>query len=448
MSEEEAKKLSRRAERRAKKAAEEEAAPESGESESETESEEETSEDESSEEETTDEETSDEEGDGVEDEERPAPRAAESDEARKPSKAEKKRAKQARSTEEIRDRNKRMREQAASRRKGKRERERGASARGLDTSEMVDDAFARGTHAVVTFSKRHFNVIQWVIVLGIAGGIGYQIWSWRSGKTNAHASDLLMAAVNAELGQVGEEANSDPTELRPSFPTEAARLEAASKGYDATIADKPGSGTAILAELGKAGVLYDMGKYAEAYEQYEKVKSSPLAKNDADVRLRATEGTGLALEAKGDLDGAEKIYKVLEQSEEAGFSTLGMYHQARLLVQKGQKDKATELLTKLNEKLSKEQRAPTTTASYVEKSARDLMGVIDPSKAPPTTSNYTPDQMQALQQQILKDPKKLQQMLKEMGQMKAPTLPVPEGLPDESPEPSPEEPAPSPANSQ
>jgi predicted negative regulator of RcsB-dependent stress response len=434
VSEKEAKKLSRRAERRAKKGAdEEEAAPESGESEAEDDAAE------------SEEETSDEEAD--EDEARPAPSAADSDEAKKPSKTERKRAKQAKSTEEIRDRNKRMREQAASGRKVKRERERGASARGLDTSEMVDDAFARGTHAIVTFTKRHFSAIQWVIVLGIAGGIGYQIWSWRSGKTNARASDLLMAAVNAELGQVGEEASSDPTELRPSFPTEQARLEAASKAYDSTIADKPGSGTAILAELGKAGVLFDMGKYPEAYEQYEKVKNSPLAKNDADVRMRATEGTGLSLEAKGDLDGAEKIFKVLEQSDEAGFSTLGMYHQARLLVQKGHKDKAIELLTKLNEKLSKEQRSPTTTASYVEKAARDLMGVIDPSKAPPTASNYTPDQVQALQQQILKDPKKLQQMLKEMGQMKAPNMPVPEA-PPEGPEPSPEEPTPPPANSQ
>jgi hypothetical protein len=448
VSEKEAKKLSRRAERRAKKAAdEEEAAPESGESEADeeaSESEEETSDEETSDDEASDDEASD-DGDG-QDEDRPA--AAGSDEARKPSKAERKRAKQAKSADEIRDRNKRMREQAASRRKGKREKERGASARGLDTSEMVDDAFARGTHAIVTFGKRHFNVIQWVIVLGIAGGIGYQIWTWRSGKTNARASDLLMAAVNAELGQVGEEPSADPTELRPSFPTEQARLEAASKAYDSTIADKPGSGTAILAELGKAGVLFDMGKYADAYEQYEKVKNSPLAKNDADVRMRATEGTGLSLEAKGDLDGAEKVFKALEQSEEAGFSTLGIYHQARLLVQKGQKDKATELLTKLNEKLSKELRTPTTTASYVEKASRDLMGVIDPSKAPPTSSNYTPDQLQALQQQILKDPKKLQQMLKEMGQMKAPNMPVPEGPPEEGPEPSPEEPAPPPANSQ
>jgi hypothetical protein len=166
------------------------------------------------------------------------------------------------------------------------------------------------------------------------------------------------------------------------------------------------------------------------------------------VRLRASEGSGLALEGKGDLEGAEKIYKEIEASDETGFSSLGMYHQARLLVQKGQKDKATELLTKLNEKLSKEQRAPTTTAGYVEKAAKDLMGVIDPSKAPPSTSSYSPDQIQALQEQIMKDPTKLQKMLKEMGQMKAPTLPVPEAPEPEGPAPGPVPELPEPAGSQ
>lgn len=426
MSEEEAKKLSKRAERRAKKAAEEEEAPEPGEDE----------------EESADDDDDDDARDEPEadDDEEEAPKAAKADVSGKPSKTEKKRAKQARSTEEIRDRNKRMREQAANKRRGKRDRERGAAARGLDTSEMVDDAFARGTHAVITFGKRHFNAIQWVIVLSVAGGIGYQIWTWRSGKTNARASDLLMAAVNSELGQVGEGVTSDPADPRPSFPTEQARLEAALKGYDATIADKPGSGTAILAQLGKAGVLYDMGKHAEAYEEYDKVKSSPLAKNDPDVRLRATEGSGLALEAKGDLDGAAKIFKVLESSDENGFSALGMYHQARLLVQKGEKEKATELITKIEEKLTKE-RTATQLGGYLEKATRDLMGVIDPSKIPPE-SGYTPEQMQALQAQILKDPTKLQQMLKEMGQMRAPSMPVPEMPPPN------EDPGPVPAPSQ
>jgi hypothetical protein len=419
VSEEEAKKLSRRAERRAKKAAEEE--------------------DEASEPvEEGDDEDGGAEAEGDEGDEGDGEESARDAAPAKPSKTEKKRAKQARSTEEIRDRNKRIREQAANRRKGKRERERSAAARGLDTSEMVDDAFARGTHAVVTFTKRHFNIIQWVIVLGVAGGIGFQIWTWQTGKTNAKASDLLMGAVNAEFGQVGD-GTPEPTDPRPTFPTEQARLEAALKAYDQTIADKPGSGTAILAQLGKAGVLYDMGKFAEAYEEYDKVRSSPLAKNDADVRLRATEGSGLALEAKGDLDGAEKAFKTLETSDETGFSALGMYHQARLLVQKGEKTKATELLTKLEEKLTKE-RSPTQMGGYLEKATRDLHGVIDPSKIPPSASSYTPEQMQALQQQILKDPTKLQQMLKEMGQLKAPSMPVPE-----MPEPPPEEAPPAPS---
>ncbi len=438
MSEEEQKKLSRRAQRRA--AREKEAAEDSEDCDDEADEADEADEEESEDRDESEDDESEDRDESEEEDDKPKVAAKSS----KPSKTEKKRSKQARTTEQIRDRNKRMREQAAQKRRTRRERERTAEARGLDTSEMVDDALARTTHVVVTFAKRHFNVIQWVIVLGIAGGIGWQIYAWRSHKSSAKASDLLMAAVNAEFGTVGDEAEKPELEaynLRPTFPTEAARLEAAMKSYDQTIADRPGSGTAILAELGKAGILYDQAKYAEAATQYESVKNSALAKNDPDVRLRAVEGVGLSLEAKGDLDGAARSYKELETATEPGFSALGMYHQARLLVQKGEKDKAEELLTKLTEKISKE-ASPAQMGSYLAKATRELQGVIDPSKVPPTPS-YTPDQMQALQQQILKDPAKLQKMLKDMGKMKAPELPTPE-----APDPEEEPPVPMPPSSQ
>jgi tetratricopeptide (TPR) repeat protein len=350
-------------------------------------------------------------------------------------------------TDAIRDRNRSARDKAIARRREKRERE-AAVARGLDASEMVDDALARATHGITQWVRKHFTVIQWVIVLGVAGGIGGQIWSWRHGKTVAKASDTLLYAVAAEEGRVGDtasQATPDPrsglVDPRPVFDTDEARLGAARERYERAVELRKGSGTAILAKLGLSGVLYDQGQYDEAIRAYEEVKGSDLAKHDADVRLRAVEGIGLAREAKGELDLALKSFKELENSEVVGFKPLGLLHQARIHLAKGEKDRAKELAKAAQEQTNKE-RSPYQTAGYLDNASRELLAAIDPSSLPPTPgASYTQDQLDSLREQIMKDPTRLQKMLEEMGKgvPQVPDLPF-ELLPGELPgEPEPGE---------
>jgi tetratricopeptide (TPR) repeat protein len=381
-------------------------------------------------------------------EEEAAAGAQTEDAPRAPSRAERRAAKKAKAraeaggTEDIRDKNQRLRDKAAARRREKRERE-AAVARGLDAGEMVDDALARATHGATSFLRRHFNIVQWVIVLGVAGGIGYQIWAWRHGKNVAKASDALYAGVEAELGRVGAEEPADPltglADPTRVFATDEARLSEAAKKYEEAATLRKGSGTAILAKLGLAGVLYDQGKYDEAIAAYEDVKASDLAKHDADVRLRAAEGVGLAREAKGDLDGALKAFKELENADVVGFKGLGLLHAARVHYVKGDKTKAKELAKAAQEQTTKE-KSPYQTAGYLDSASRELLAAIDPSTIPPTpaaAAGYSPEQMDALREQIMKDPTKLQKMLQEMGKSvpKLPEMPMPP--PMEPPEPAP-----------
>ena len=377
------------------------------------------------------------------------------DAPKKLSKSEKKRAKQEEksATATVRDRNKRLREQGVAKRRTKRDKERHAAvAQGLDASEMMDDAFARGTHATAQFIRKNASLLQWLVVLAIVGGIGWQVYSWRAKTAAGKTSDGLMSGVDSELGRVGTE-SARPEEAavngRPTFATEEARLEAAAKAFAESEQAKPGSGTAILSMLGRAGVLYDQGKFDDAKGLYEKVQGSELAKHDADVRLRSLEGVGLCLEAKADADGALKVFQELEKSDEQGFAPLGLYHQARVHFAKGDKDKAKELLNKVKEKLDKD-KSPFMTDSYVEKAARDLLAIIDPSTAPAGGSSYSPEQLDKMREQILKDPARLKKMLEDMGKLKVPSMPpVPGGpvdpgeapVPGPAPEPDPAPPA-------
>jgi hypothetical protein len=349
-------------------------------------------------------------------------------------------------TEEIRDRNQRIREEAAAKRRRKRESEaRHANVRGsLEASEIVDDALARGTHAATGFLKAHFNKIQWVVVLGIAGGIGYQIYAHRRDKAEAAATDKLIAGMDAELARVGGAAEPDPMtgidDTRKAFPDQTARLAAAEKAYRSAVgADTVGT----LARMGLAGTLFDQGKFQDALKEYQAVRLSQLASTDADLRCRALEGIGLSEEGLGHTDQALAAFGELAKSDVVGFGPLGLYHQARLALQKGDREKAKELSKSALEKLEKAKGSDKVIAvgsqpGFTETAARDLLASIDPSAAArPSTPALTPEQIQKLTEQAQGDGNdmsrdKLDKLLKEL-QLKQVPASVPSAAPSSAP---------------
>jgi tetratricopeptide (TPR) repeat protein len=304
----------------------------------------------------------------------------------------------------IRDRNQRIREEAAAKRRSQREGERRpATAAGLDAGEMVDDALARTTHVAAGFLKRNINVIQWVVVIGLAGGIGYQIYAHQKRKGDAAATASLMAGVTAQNGRVGDAQTGerDPRTLladpRPHFAQDADRLAAAASAYRAV---KAGETPTLLARLGLAGVLFDQEKYKDALAEYQAVRTSKLSQEDADAKARSIEGIGMSEEALGNLDGATKAFRELGNLDNAAYSGLGLYHQARLAFKKGDRQGAQDFLKKAIEKVEKK---PDTTKltmpeppGYVEQAARALLATIDPSSALASPRTLTPEQLQKL----------------------------------------------------
>jgi tetratricopeptide (TPR) repeat protein len=345
--------------------------------------------------------------------------------------------------ETIRDRNERIREEAAAKRRARREGERErrpAQAAGLDAGEMVDDALARGTHVVAGWLKRHINTIQWVVVIGIACGIGYQIYAYQKRKGDGAATAVLMAGVSAENGRVGDQDKGEPdprtllADTRPHFADDAARLAAAASAYRAV---KAGDAPALLARLGLAGVLLDQGKNKEALAEYQAVRTSKLAAEDADVKGRSIEGIGMAEEALGNVDAALKSFRELSNLDNAGFSGLGLYHQGRVLFQKGDRAAAQDLLKKALEKLGKKTDGPPQ-SSYVEQVARTLLATIDPSSAQASPRTLTPEQLQKLaaeaQAKAGGDASKLNEFLEQLAK-EAPSA-APPAAPSAAPAPA------------
>jgi hypothetical protein len=302
----------------------------------------------------------------------------------------------------IRDRNQKIRDEAAQKRKARRDTERRAAVtRNLGAAEIVDDAVARGTQAATGWLKKHFNVIQWVLLLAAAIGIGTQIYRSRAHKADAKATDALMAGVFAEFGRVGTEeaTGADPStgieDPRQKFADDAARLKAAEEAFRSV----GGSSTMkTLAQLGLAGALFDAGKSKDALAAYQAVRQSELAKKDSDVRFRSLEGVALSEEALGNKDAALKSFRELGNSDLPGFAALGLYHQGRLTLAAGERDSAKDLLKKALEKVGKPESADAP-PSFVAEASKQLLASIDPNAVPQESKGLTPEQLKALMEQ-------------------------------------------------
>ena len=330
-----------------------------------------------------------------------------------PKKKKKKRALDA-EAEPSRDRNRRLREEMVG---GKRPRQgaRAIPARNLEAGEIVDDALARTTQAAGEWLKKNANVVQWVVIVGLVGWVGYAIYGYRAGRAAEQASAKLSTAVRAEGARVGsDETKPDPqtglVETRPTFATEALRLKAAEQQYRA-IADGGSTSAATFAKLGLASVLYDQGKFADAKAAYAAVKDSKLAGLDLAVKGRALEGIGLSLEASGDKDGALKAFGELSNIDGLGFNALGAYHQARLAFAAGNTEKAKEYLKDAQKRLdtlagsadAKDAKKPIAAGNtgYLQQSLRDLQRRVDPTAVPAATPNtLTAEQIQELSEQM------------------------------------------------
>lgn len=370
--------------------------------------------------------------------------------------APKKRKKKARDESEpeaIKDRNARVRAEAADKRRSRREREQGtAPRRNLDASEVMDDALARSTHAAAGFLRKHFNKVQYVILLGLVGWIAYEVYSWRSARTAEKSTESLFKALSAETGKVGDEGSdvderTGLTDKRRTFPNDEARLKAAKSEY--LLASTSVSAASIaLADLGAAGVAYDLGQYKEAQASFEKVKLSAAFSKDTDLKGRTLEGLGMALEAQKSDDAALKQFRELASMDNANFAALGLYHQARVLKAQGKNEDAIKLLDKAGEKLLtlKDNQAA---IKYLRVSVLELFETLDSKKAKELGEKLTPaDMLKQLGgaaaagggQQLSAE--KIQELIEEMKK-RQPAAPAPaQGAAPEAPAPGPVAPSP------
>jgi predicted negative regulator of RcsB-dependent stress response len=290
------------------------------------------------------------------------------------------------------------------------------------------DPLIERTAKLSEWAKRNQKTVQLVGLLLCVALVGVAFTLWRDAKRETEASQILTKAVEVQQAQIGEPKKSeDDDEARAqTFKTYDARREAALKQYREVETKFPKTGAAILARLAEASLLLDQRDAAGALAAYTEVKDSPLAAADLEVKGRALEGIGFAHELKAistpadkdkELDAALAAYKELENTADVkGFKELAMYHQARVLTNKGEKDKAKELLLSVKERVTRVDDPVAIgmpvppSFPYLKEVALDRLRELDPNAVPkalpahggPPGAGATPDQIQKLIEDLKK----------------------------------------------
>jgi hypothetical protein len=288
------------------------------------------------------------------------------------------------------------------------------------------DPLIERTAKLSEWAKKNQKTVQLVGLALLAGLIGVAGFLYYQNKRETEASLILTKAVEAQGARIGEPPKSEEEDENRGvfYKTYDDRRAAALKQYKEVQAKFPGTGAAILSRLAEGSLLLDKRDPDAALAAYTDVKGSPLAAADTEVKGRALEGIGFAHELKAIATPAEKdkhydaalaAYKELENAADVkGFKELAMYHQARVLQQKGDKDKAKEILSSLKERFNKSDEAlapglpPPPTYPYLKEVAMDRLHGLDPSavpKAPPAHGGGgqpTPAQLKKMMEDLQK----------------------------------------------
>ncbi|CAN5767232.1 hypothetical protein BH11MYX4_BH11MYX4_58440 [soil metagenome] len=262
------------------------------------------------------------------------------------------------------------------------------------------DPLIEKTAKLSEWAKQNQKTVQIVGALIAVALLGVAGFLYIEHKNETEASTMLTKAVEDERARVGEPPKEDaenPVELPLMFKTFEERRESALKKFREVQSKYPKTGAAILSRLAEGSLLLDKHEPDPALAAFTDVKGSALAAADPEVKGRALEGMGFAYELKAaaapadaakNYDEALKVYKELENTVEVrGFKETAQYHQARVTLNKGEKDKAKELLVALRTAISKPDDNPSNLPQgpafpYLKEVATDRLREIDPASVP------------------------------------------------------------------
>jgi tetratricopeptide (TPR) repeat protein len=307
-----------------------------------------------------------------------------------------KRGKKAQQKQEFKAELKRQEEEEADQEQEEAERVLGyrSSASGPDAA--VETA-ANVTHYVQDHSGRLIAGVLAVVALGLAVVFGRDLLM----SGSAEQAKLLESALEIANAQVDANDNDGKNDQgKPVYKSEQDRAKKAVEAFAAAAKSSPDSRAGGLAKLAQGSLLTSLGKASDAVPLFAAAFRSE--KDRPDVAALALEGQGIALEAAGKPEEAEKRFQELKSFDGSAHKDVAEYHLARLKLAKGDRDGAKVLLKGVYDRLgSPAEGAPK--SRYLKGEVEVRLAEIDSSLVPVGSGEaqqFSQEEIQRLIQQL------------------------------------------------
>ncbi|MGQ0506591.1 MAG: tetratricopeptide repeat protein [Myxococcaceae bacterium] len=248
------------------------------------------------------------------------------------------------------------------------------------------DAFQRAGAEATSWAGQHEKKLAGAVVVVLLVGGGIAVTRYLSSRTDHQASRALSEALKVLERPVTESPSSEDSKDLTPFRTEKEKSEAVVKTLAEFRSQYKGTQSAVTAALPYAQASLKLGNYDEALSAYQEVAKDIPATDP--LHSTALEGTGYAYEAKGQLDQALSSFEQLSKENQSEFlNGMGLYHQARVLIQQNKKEEAVTRLSEISDK------APDSAAARMAKERLAILvseGVKLPEKAPAPKTDAGP----------------------------------------------------------
>jgi TolA-binding protein len=218
--------------------------------------------------------------------------------------------------------------------------------------KLKENEFARSVanaRRVLEERSRDLGLVVLMIVVALVAVGGYT-W-WRQARAE-RANTLLAAALAVHEAPVVAPAEPAPGSPVPveqpgTFKTEQARLEAALPKFIEAAEQYPSTDAGIAARYHAAGVLAQLGRYAEAEQRYQQVVDT----GGRTIYARTARlGLADAQLAQGKFDQAIAIYRDLSTESSPQLPVDGvLMHLGRAYLRAGKKDDAARAFNRVVE---------------------------------------------------------------------------------------------------
>jgi hypothetical protein len=307
-----------------------------------------------------------------------------------------KRGKKAQQKQDFKSELKRKEQEQADQEQEAAERELGFQ-RNDSTPDPTAEAAANVTHYVQDHTGRLVAGALAVVALGLVLVFGRDLLM----SGSAEQAKLLETAI--EIANTPIDANDDDgkdDKGKPVFKSEKDRAGKAVEAFAAVVKNGSDTRAGSLAKLAQGSLLTSLGKGDQAAPLF--AAAFAAEKERPSVAAIALEGQGIALEAAGKADEAEKRFETLKSFDGSAYKDVAEYHLARLKLAKGDREAAKLLLKGVYDRLgSPAEGAPK--SRYLKGEVEVRLAEIDSSLVPAGGSEaqqFSQEEIQRLIQQL------------------------------------------------